>query len=455
MTSLLPDSKNGDTVNGLGYRNGSSGCRKKATRKVGNNVRSINIERVISAFSKRSLGTFSNDPKILIIYPHIADINIMNTQVLKTQTYAELVNSQFDRTSSYYVTVAQRLKSALANNASATRIVNQAVMDFSTNHPNTKWEDFKFCKTQKAQLSLIDIDITLQRFALMTHCINIINGFKQVMVMPISVYEDATNPGRYVCWDGQHTAISLYIIASMVYNKSLDEIYVPIVVYDSSLKSEMRESFITLNSVGKVPLDSIDLYQLKIFGVRTDGSTNSDWVATEQKQTALEQNFMFATNEKFGDDMQPGAFSRLVELTSNKYPVEVTQHFAKYFFSVCNSSRPVEPKESWMLYDLFDQCLKQRIKVDDAYISGIAASLRKAFNNNFSSSVLFTRATSSYEEWFRSSRPNPDGSLDGIYRNDKNIGMPFFIEQLRKNFKGPLPFWPATKPWVVPKADLF
>ena len=29
------------------------------------------------------------------------------------------------------------------------------------------------------------------------------------------------------------------------------------------------------------------------------------------------------------------------------------------------------------------------------------------------------------------------------------------LEQLRKNFKGPLPFWPATKPWVVPKADLF
>jgi len=55
MTSLLPDSKNGDTVSGLSYRKGLSGCRKKATRKVGNNVRSINIERVISAFSKKAL----------------------------------------------------------------------------------------------------------------------------------------------------------------------------------------------------------------------------------------------------------------------------------------------------------------------------------------------------------------------------------------------------------------
>ena len=53
MTSLLPDSKNGDTVSGLGYRKGLSGCRKKATRKVGDNVRGTNIKCVISAFTKK------------------------------------------------------------------------------------------------------------------------------------------------------------------------------------------------------------------------------------------------------------------------------------------------------------------------------------------------------------------------------------------------------------------
>ena len=55
MTSLLPDSKNGDTVSGLSYRKGLSGCRKKATRKVGDNVRGTNIKCVISAFTKKAL----------------------------------------------------------------------------------------------------------------------------------------------------------------------------------------------------------------------------------------------------------------------------------------------------------------------------------------------------------------------------------------------------------------
>lgn len=378
----------------------------------------------------------------------------MNIQTINTQTYAELVNSQFNKSTSHYVSIETRLKDTIGNNVYMNRFLDQTMANFSLNNLGKQWEDFKFCKTAYTTVSRLAIDTTLQRFLILTHCADIINNFKQIMVMPISVYEDANNPGKFVCWDGQHTAVSLYMIASMLYGKTMDEIEVPIVVYDSSLKSEMRESFITLNSTGKLPLDLIDIYQQKVFGVRTDGSTNSEWILTEQKQQALEQNLIFATHEKFGDANQPGAFSRLVELVNNNYPLEVTQNFAKYFFSVCNSNRPVEPKESLFMYEFFNLCIKQRIKVDDAYIAGVAASLSKAFKNKFSCLALYDRAVRSYEEWFRKNKPNPDGTILGINRNERNIGMVFLIEQIRKNFDGKLPEWP-NKNWSVPKRDLF
>lgn len=378
----------------------------------------------------------------------------MNMQNLTTQTYADTVNAQFEKSVSHYVKIDQRFADNIKGNRYKTQVVNDSLLNFKINNPDKKWEDFNFCKTHTSSLALIDIDITLQRFLIVTHCADIINKFKQLMVMPICVYEDANNPGRYVCWDGQHTAVVLYLIATQVYGKTLEEINVPIVVYDSSQKSEMRESFITLNGEGKTPLDHIDIFQQMVFGVRTDGSKNPEWVLAEKKQQALENNFMFATHDKFGDSHEPGAYSRLNELIDKNYTLTITENFAKYFFKVCGSSRPVEPKESWMLYAFFDACQKQRIKVDDQYIAGVAASLRKAFKNDFDALRMYSHAVTCYEEWWRVNKPNPDGSLLGITRNERKIGMEFLIAQIGKNFTGKLPVW-YNSGWTVSKKDLF
>lgn len=378
------------------------------------------------------------------------------TMQLQTQTqfYADKVNGQFHKSQSHYVGLAQRLNNTINNEVWKQTILNDAIENFKSKNPQiTKWKDFTFCKADSTTLDKIEIDITLQRMLDLIHGCNIIDGFRQLLVMPICVYEDPIRPGKYICWDGQHTAIVLYIIASKVLGEDITKCRIPIVVYASHLKSEMRECFIALNGDAKRPLDNIDKVHQKIFGVRTDGSKNPDWLLVEAKQQALEGAKMFLTHTKFGDDDQPGAYTRLEEVLDPQYDLSITQNFASYFFKVCYANRPVQPKESWMLYEYFRMCKAAGIAVDDTYISGVAKSLRTAFNNDFDAGLLFNRAKESYQEWFRNNKPNPDGTLWGITYPEKRIGLTFLIAQIAKNFNGQVP--KGNPLWPVSRKDLF
>lgn len=366
--------------------------------------------------------------------------------------YADLVNQQFNKSQSHYVDIATRLRESIQEDWKQQVLADSIATFKSVNRGLKRWEDLVFCRSLTSKLSMVDIDITLQRLLNISNCGNIINNFDQLLVMPICVYEDKFRPGRYVCWDGQHTAISLYIIAKMVFGKTLDEIEVPIVIYNSNLKSDIRRNFIQLNGEAKDPLDYIDKVHQKIHGVRTDGSQDPNWIEVNDKQKALEKNKIFLTHRKFGDVDQPGAYSRLDEFIDDGYPVVITENFATYFFKVCQSSRPVQPKESWMLYEFFNLCRKQRIDVTDDYILGVANSLKTAFGGDFDSYLLHSLAKRSYQEWYRINKPNPDGSLLGITYSEMDYCMPFLIAQIGKNFDQPLPRYRAS--WTVPKGDL-
>lgn len=271
--------------------------------------------------------------------------------------------------------------------------------------------------------------------------------------MPICVYEDPAAPGKYVCWDGQHTIIMLYIIYAQILGEDVNDIDVPIVIYPSTMKAEMRECFIMLNGEAKQPLDPIDIFYQKIYGVRTDGSVNADWLLSEAKQQALESHDMFATNEKFGDEKQPGALTVLTELINDDFSLEVTQAFCKYFKAVCDSNRPVRPKESWMLYNYFYLCDVQGIIVDDQYISDVATALQVVDSGDFNALEFFSTAKESYQEWFRLNKPNPDGTLWGITYPEKRLGVTFLIAQIAKaGVKVPKY---GSAPWTVPTKDLY
>lgn len=377
----------------------------------------------------------------------LVDINFTQT------SYAETVNKQFYKSKSQYVSLDKRLTETIANNNYRKSVIGASVDEFIVRNPQfSKWEDFTFCRCEKTTLDKIVIDITLQRMLNIMHACGILDKFQQIRVMPISVYEDPLAPGKFVCWDGQHTAIVLLLIAAYSLKLDLSKCEVPIVVYASSQKAEMRENFMELNGDAKLPLDLIDYFHQMVFGVRTDGSNNALWKLVEEKQQALEQAGIFATHKKFGDTDMPGALSRLDELMDTKnYDVSITQHFCKYFSKICSANRPVQPKEVWMLYEYFRLCQQEGIAVNDAYIAGVATSLQLD-HGDFNAIALADKAKASYQQWWLDNNISIDGSLRGITYPEYRMVMTFFIKQVAKGFKGNVPV--GNPLWPVPAVDL-
>lgn len=380
---------------------------------------------------------------------------MLNLKVAKQRTHADIVNSQFHKSKSHYVSLPQRLKDTVGLAGWKQELLDDAKEYFKARFQSLKtWSSVTLCRSEMALLSLIEIDVTLQRLFDIEHACNIIDHFKNIMVMPICVYEDPDRPGKYVCWDGQHTALVLYIIACEILGEDIDKVEVPIVIYPSTMKSEMRQCFIELNGEGKKQLDNIDKVHQKIYGVRTDGSTNPEWVLIEQKQQAIEKHEIFLTHTKFGDTDQPGAYTRLDEFLDHHYDLSITEQFAKCFNKICNSSRPVQPKESWMLYEYFRLCKVSKITVDDAYIVALSRSLR-IINNDFDATKLYSQARTSYQEWFRANKPNPDGTLWGISYSEYPIGLTFLIAQVKKNMPAGFAVPKYNSNWAPLASDLF
>lgn len=374
-------------------------------------------------------------------------------------TYADQINSQFYKQSSNYVSLAQRYDQSVTEEWQKQTIFH-ALANLRENNrelPNWhSWDDLPLCQSQSICLNDIVIDTTLQRKLDTTNLANILTRFNPFKVMPICVYRDESVTDKFVCWDGQHTAIALYVLANSILGSNIEfnEIKLPAVIYSSRQKAQMRECFIDLNGEGKMPLDHIDKIHQMIYGVRVDNSDNPYWQLVERKQTFFEKRKMFLTHSKFGNSWQPGAQSRLDEFINyKKYPEEITDQFAQYFFTICQSSRPVQPKETWMLYEFFNHCATSNVLVDDQYIFNVVQSLKTAFNDDFDSYALWERAKFSYQEWYRVNKPSPDTTLLGIQYPEKSIGTTFLIAQIRKNFSGPLPN--IAPLWRVPEGDLF
>ncbi len=366
-----------------------------------------------------------------------------------TTFYADKVNQQFTKSASQYVSIPQRLRQTIGNSSFYQSVVTDSVNEYKRRNPHiTNWSDITLCGSLSTTLDKIVIDITLQRMLVIFHATGIVDKFQQIRVMPISVYEDPLAPGQYVCWDGQHTAVALYLIATAI-KADISKCEVPIVLYKSNLKSEMRQNFMALNSDAKLPLDQIDKFHQMVFGVRTDGTQIPSWVLAEQKQQALEGAKMFATHSKFADTDEPGALTRLDELMDPRYDLIITQQFCKYFVDVCRSSRPVQPKECWLMYEFFRQCQIEGIKVDSSYIKDVADSLKLAFGGDFDSIAMMSQAKVAYREHYE----RVNGYALGIRYPEVPIGLTFLIAQIRKNFSGKLPRGPQH--WPVQTQYLF
>ena len=197
------------------------------------------------------------------------------------KTYADKVNQQFKSGASNLVSLQQRLNDSLALNPVFQKMLDGAVDEFKRR--NTQWksfEDLTLCNAIPVKMNEVVIDTTLQRPLNIRHIIKILDHFSQSMVMPIQVYKEVPPGDEWIAWDGQHTAITLYIIATKVFGQRPATVTIPVNDYPVENKLEIRQNFILLNGDAKEPLDFIDTYKQMVYGVILDVSTNEDWVDT-------------------------------------------------------------------------------------------------------------------------------------------------------------------------------
>jgi hypothetical protein len=387
--------------------------------------------------------------------------NIMNT-------HAQKINSLYEVSTSNFVTLQERLEKALAKAPFFKSQLEAVVDEFRRRNCSpptvrgwTKFADINICEAIQVPFNKIQIDETMQREVNMRHILKILSYFSESMVMAIQVYEDPDNPDNYIAWDGQHTSIALHIILTKVFGERAATAMVPVVVYSSKQKLEIRRNFILLNGEAKETLDFIDTYRQQVFGAKVDGADYQEWLDTALKNDYFAEAGLFATHAKFGDEDEPGAFTLLADtlmsksLKTRKDP-EVTRMFSQYW-AYLNEARPVRAKEARQLYEYFNLCFEQGITVDNDYLLKMVAFTKEFFEANFGEDgVFWDKVKMAYTRWYAQANTESyaEFGLKG-FTTEMRAGIPFLIAQMRKSTDLATPKYTPNNGFTVVAEDLW
>ena len=368
-----------------------------------------------------------------------------------TPTYAATRNAVFQNTSSNLVDLVKRYKDTVASLPSQAQRNHQAKLAkalqiFRKNNPNVKSindrKHFRLCKSLMGKLKDIMIDTTMQREPNLNWIINIIENFRAYQAQPIQVYDLAA--GGHGAWDGQHTSLALYLIATQGLSMKFEDVEVPINIYDIASRGEIRSNFINNNTTvgknaGKKPLDIIDIFMQMIYGVEVDGVVEQEWVDAHAKWKAIAEAGMFLTADKFNDTDQIGAISRLNEIADEKVSVDTVKKFAVYGKYVVDlQQRSINSKEIPIIMELLLLCQQQDISWDDAIIEDLAQHCVDLFDANFDARGSFWDQVhqANMNAYNKANQGLPKHLWPEAPRNTKNTptGIAFFWHQLQKSW---------------------
>jgi hypothetical protein len=371
------------------------------------------------------------------------------TWAILSNNYAAQRNSVFLNTSSNLVDLVTRYNDTVSKLPRQAQRNHQAklakaIQVFRKNNPGVKTiadPKFRLCKSLMGKLKEIYIDTTMQREPDLAWIIKIIENFRAYQAQPIQVYVTANG---YGAWDGQHTSIALYLIATQAMGMNFDDIEVPINIYDILSRGELRSNFINNNTTvgtnaGKKSLDIIDIWQQMIYGVEVDGVNEPTWVDAHAKWNYLASAGMFLTATKFFDTDQIGAISRLNEIADEKVSPETVRQFAVYGKYVVDlQQRAINTKEIPIIMELLSLCQQQDIAWDDATIEDLAQHCVDLFGANFDASGPFWDQVhqANMNAYNKANLQVPKVLWPDAPRNSKNVpqGIAFFWHQLQKSW---------------------
>lgn len=364
---------------------------------------------------------------------------MLNFQTTATaaQSYASKKNARFSNTASDILTIKDRWDHTYNSLPSIRQQVvdytlANAINEFRNNNPHlTCWADVQALlpDTKWVTMSTNKIDGTMQRLLRQLWSIEIVNKFRGLKVRPIQVYKPDPTKDEYVAWDGQHTLVALWIIATQIFGEDPDKIMIPVNLYRTNDKAEMRDSFIGHNGGEyQEQLDQFDKIEQMVYGCRVDGSKNPEWLRVEEKQSIVESYDLFLTKADFGDADQPGAISRMQEFMS--LPKDALTNLCEYLTAVGCNTRSAQEKELVMMAYFFDRCRSENVKVTKQLIYDVAGITKRHWKADFTpTSSFWVRCSSAYYTWHKKHVVG----VDARFSKETNHAYPFLVEQLKKN----------------------
>jgi hypothetical protein len=351
----------------------------------------------------------------------------------KIRSYAKKRNDTYSKGASLIFSTSKRWASAFASLPKLTKDVltvkhdNSRVSFTKANPTIKKWSDLKLAEPKLVPMSDVFIDSSMQRPLNIEWVLDIMTKFKENMLIPIQVYADPKNPGKYFAWDGQHSLMVLWLIASHL-GEDPSKCNIPVNVFHCSSKAEVRENFVALNSKeGKKALDLIDLWMQEAMGVQIDKNKNPNWIETNLKQLSLAKNDLFVTDKKFEDIDQPGATTNVQALyKADPIAVENMSKYVNIVMSAAPNGRPCYGKEIMLFTEYFQRCKVNKIAVDDNYIKDLAVTMLTLCGGDLSAEGPFwSQVAIAYKNW------NPGATGDAKILGP---GMEFLVKQLQVPF---------------------
>lgn len=371
------------------------------------------------------------------------------------RSYAANINTHYTQNKSNMVSLKDRWAQTLASlpadvrNSINSRL-SAAITRFQRRYPGiTSFNDpsFRICKAIPIPMSLFCLDTTIQRILDINHVLNIVENFVAYQVMPVQVYQanpkdlsEAFDPSLtyWASWDGQHTVMALWIIATQIFKEDLDKVMVPVVEYDMRNRLECRTTFIANNSVeNKKILDAFDLTSQMIHAVKLDGVKDPSWVAVSEKQDILADYELFFTDKKFHNQHQPGALTRVKDVfNTNK---EVLENVCIYIDQILTyNPRAINTKEFPIIEAFFSMARSGGVDYTEEEIRSLADLCWQLFDGDFDEKgPYWAQVGEAYTNWHNQYYQNWDYDTRPGIRLNKDVpqGLTFFWWQLRNSWK--------------------
>lgn len=313
------------------------------------------------------------------------DINMNNN-------YASRVNQTYHTDEDKFVTIEERLQEMYTKDPLLPAMLQGLAAGMVAALGYESYQDLikdmvGMGVIQYTPVTEVDINDTMQRWPDRENLLNIVGEFDPSYVNRIRTYCDSHRKDgqvtRQVAWDGQHTALGLYVIAVLGFGCDPADVVVPVDEYPGDDRAAIRRRFVEFNS-GKTSkkLDNIDLYKQYVAGMRHDNVEDFWNVRCFTMQTYFEKYGYYATDEKFGDEKNAGAWSRMTEVFNRNFPVEVFER-VMYYHSVSNADKPFVSLEIMNMTHFVRQCMNDGIRVTDEYLDEMSKIMSRVTENTW------------------------------------------------------------------------